>query len=60
MPPQALDTRVLPLACNLRTCCVLQGGEGHRRVLDQLYDDEAEATLSGTLEAQDGPSTVSR
>nr|XP_013001447.1 piezo-type mechanosensitive ion channel component 1 isoform X3 [Cavia porcellus] len=38
---------------------LLRGGEGHRRVLDQLYDDEAEATLSGTLEAQDGPSTVS-
>ncbi|XP_023560947.1 piezo-type mechanosensitive ion channel component 1 isoform X3 [Octodon degus] len=39
---------------------LLRGGEVHRSVLDQLYDDNGdESTLPGPLEARDGPSTTS-
>ncbi|XP_017714763.1 PREDICTED: piezo-type mechanosensitive ion channel component 1 [Rhinopithecus bieti] len=38
---------------------LLQGGEVHRGILDQLYTSEAEATLPGPTEAPDAPSTVS-
>ncbi|XP_013363415.1 PREDICTED: piezo-type mechanosensitive ion channel component 1 isoform X3 [Chinchilla lanigera] len=38
---------------------LLRGGEVHRSVLGQLYDDDDEATLPSTLEARDGPSTAS-
>uniref|UniRef100_A0A2R9AZF7 Piezo type mechanosensitive ion channel component 1 (Er blood group) n=1 Tax=Pan paniscus TaxID=9597 RepID=A0A2R9AZF7_PANPA len=38
---------------------LLQGGEVHRGVLDQLYTSQAEATLPGPTEAPNAPSTVS-
>ncbi|XP_011751602.2 piezo-type mechanosensitive ion channel component 1 isoform X2 [Macaca nemestrina] len=38
---------------------LLQGGEVHRGILDQLYTSEAEATLPGPTKAPDAPSTVS-
>uniref|UniRef100_G3S471 Piezo type mechanosensitive ion channel component 1 (Er blood group) n=1 Tax=Gorilla gorilla gorilla TaxID=9595 RepID=G3S471_GORGO len=38
---------------------LLQGGEVHRGVLDQLYTSQAEAKLPGPAEAPNAPSTVS-